>query len=79
MDQDSGEPLDQLSDHALHMLRSVKSKSTTVTQVLETKDEAIYNDIQAGLDRANQKAISNAQKVRELLCDGHMNYCLMTI
>ena len=77
MDQDSGEPSDQLSEHALHMLRSIKSKCTTVTQVLETKDEAIYNDIQAGLDRANQKAISNAQRVSDyILCDDHMNCAL---
>ena len=63
MDQDSGEPSDQLSEHAQHLLKDIGSKSTTVTQVLETKDEVIYKDIQAGLDRANQRAISNAQKV----------------
>ena len=45
------------------MLHSIGSKCTTVSQVLESKDEAIYSDIQAGLDRANQRAISNAQKV----------------
>jgi hypothetical protein len=45
------------------MLKDIRSKCTTVTQVLETRDEAIYSDIQAGLDRANQRAISNAQKV----------------
>ena len=63
MDQDSGEPSDQLSEHAQHLLKDIGSKSTTVTQVLETRDEVIYKDIQAGLDRANQRAISNAQKV----------------
>lgn len=67
MDQDTGEPSDQLSERALHMLKNIKSNCTTVTQVLETKDEAIYNDIQAGLDRANKKAVSNAQKVSDLL------------
>ena len=62
--------MDQLSEHAIHMLKSIGSKCTSVPQVLETKDEAIYQDIQAGLDRANQRAISNAQKVSALLCGG---------
>ncbi len=39
------------------------STCTKVSEVLENQDRAIFDAIQAGIDKANQGAASNAQKV----------------
>ena len=63
MDPDSGEPLDDLTPAAVESLEELGCSCTKVSQVLETRDSAVYTAIQEGLDGANKEAISNAQKV----------------
>ncbi len=66
-DLETGEPLDKLSSGAKQLLESLGSKSTKVSEVIETHDSAVYTAIQDGLERANRQAISNAQKVGEVV------------
>ena len=46
------------------MFREIGSECTTVSQVIETEDEAVFKAIQDGIDRYNTSHIvSEAQKV----------------
>ena len=64
VDMDTGEPQDQLTHLALDYLEALGSNYTTPSKIVETKDQVVYEAIQDGLDRANQQATSNAQRVR---------------
>lgn len=63
MDPDSGDPLDELTPVAQQQLESLGCSCTKVSEVLESKNAAVYTAIKEGLNRANEGAISNAQKV----------------
>ena len=64
VDPDTGEPEDELLPLAKQMIAELGSSCTTVSEIVRTKDEAVYKAIQEGLDRANQHAVSRAQKVQ---------------
>lgn len=63
VDPDTGEPSDNLTDIAIEFCKSVGSEAKTVSEILATKDEKIMKAIQEGIDRANGKSLSRAQKV----------------
>lgn len=42
------EPLDTLTDEAIKWLKSQNSKSTTVSDVIRTKDPVVYSQIEKG-------------------------------
>ena len=63
MDPDTGEPTNELSTVALNAITALGSKCTKVSEVIQQKDEAVYTAIQKGLEKANEKSVSNAQKV----------------
>ncbi|KAL9986588.1 hypothetical protein ACROYT_G000756 [Oculina patagonica] len=65
VDPETGEPSDKLTDVAIEFCKSVGSEATTVTEILSTKDEKIMKAIQDGVDRANNKSVSRAQKVQK--------------
>lgn len=60
---DNGVPSDDLTPFAIEYCKSIGSKATTVSEILSTKDEKVMKAIQDGLDRANEHAVSRAQKV----------------
>ena len=60
---DTGEPTDVLITHARRTIEQLGSPCTKVSEIIETKDSAVFKAIQDGLDRANKHAISNAQVV----------------
>ncbi|XP_066603794.1 very long-chain-fatty-acid--CoA ligase bubblegum isoform X2 [Prorops nasuta] len=62
---DTGETLDSFTEDTKIWAKSIGSKSTTVSEVISTKDPIIFKEIQAAIDRANLKSISNAQKVQK--------------
>ena len=64
MDPDTGEPQDELLPQAKQMIAALGSQNTTVSKIVQEKDEAVYRGIQEGLDRANEEAVSHAQKVK---------------
>ena len=63
MDPNTGIPSDDLDPAAVKLISALGSTATKVSQVIETRDKAVYAAIQEGIDKANQEAISNPTKV----------------
>lgn len=63
MDPNTGEPQDTLSTPAKMQIAALGSSCTTVSEIIEQKDEVVFTAIQQGLERANEQSISRAQKV----------------
>ncbi|CAB1455634.1 unnamed protein product [Pleuronectes platessa] len=62
---DTGDPEDELSSEALEFCGSLGSNATRVSEVAGGRDRAIHNAIQEGINRVNEKAPSNAQRVQK--------------
>lgn len=62
---DTGEPQDELLPEAKTLVAKLGSSCGKVSEVLSTKDEKIYGEITAGLERANKHAVSHAQRVSQ--------------
>lgn len=67
MDPSTGAPTNKLTEEAVKILSSLGSSSTTVTDIIDKKDEVVYAAIQKAIDSTNEQAVSNAQKVN-LIC-----------
>uniref|UniRef100_A0A1X7T2N8 AMP-dependent synthetase/ligase domain-containing protein n=1 Tax=Amphimedon queenslandica TaxID=400682 RepID=A0A1X7T2N8_AMPQE len=67
IDPNTGAPTDKLLDDVVKQFVGLGSSTTTVSQVLETKDSAVYSAIQSAIDKANESAISSAQKVQKFV------------
>ncbi|XP_078530563.1 long-chain-fatty-acid--CoA ligase ACSBG2-like [Lissotriton helveticus] len=65
IDPNTLQPGDDLSPNVIHFCRRIGSKAKRVSEVVKTKDPAVYRSIQEGLDRVNQRAVSNAQRVQK--------------
>ncbi|XP_043265551.1 very long-chain-fatty-acid--CoA ligase bubblegum isoform X1 [Colletes gigas] len=65
MSADTGAPYDTFASDTLKWLQSIGSKSTTVSEVIKTHDPVVYEEIDKAIKRANNKVISNAQKVQK--------------
>lgn len=65
MNNETGAPKDNFTPDTLKWLQSIGSKATTVTELLQTRDPLVYNEIDQAVKRANTKVISNAQKVQK--------------
>merc|ERR1712127_255390 len=65
VDTETMEPSGRLSIAAKDWCRSVGSQASTVQEVLEGPDLAVMRNIQAGIDRANKQAVSNAQRIQK--------------
>lgn len=65
VDLETAKPMDQLSKTALDWCRSIGCTATTVTEILESNDKTFMQAIQQGIDRANDHAISRAQKIQK--------------
>ncbi|KAJ8973273.1 hypothetical protein NQ317_019539 [Molorchus minor] len=64
---DNGAPLDTLTSAVQEWLRSLGCPATTVTEVLQAgPDPKLLNALKEGLDRVNQVATSNAQRIQKL-------------
>lgn len=65
MNPDTGEPLDTLTPDNLKWAKSIGSDAKTVTEIVNSRDPAVYAEIEKAIQRANEHAISNAQKVQK--------------
>lgn len=66
MASDTGAPLDELSLESRKWLDSLDLKYTKLSEILEAgPDPIVMKALQAGVDRANKNAISNAQKIQK--------------
>lgn len=63
MNLNTGQPMDTVSPEALPVLAGLGSKATKISEIIETKDKAVYDAIENALKKANEEAISHAQKV----------------
>ncbi|XP_029002872.1 long-chain-fatty-acid--CoA ligase ACSBG2 isoform X1 [Betta splendens] len=62
---DSGEPLDELSPEAVELCRKLGSSATRVSDVAGGRDRAVNAAIQEGINRVNERATSNAQRIQK--------------
>ncbi|NXP21944.1 ACBG2 ligase, partial [Scytalopus superciliaris] len=65
VDAETGEPGDDLSPEALEYCQKLGSKATKVSEIISSKDKAVYAAIQKGITAVNETATSNAQKVQK--------------
>jgi len=62
---DTMAPLDQLTDDCVQFLTSIGSSSTKVSEVANNKDKLVYQEIEQGIKRANERSVSRAAKVQK--------------
>ncbi|RXM92890.1 Long-chain-fatty-acid--CoA ligase ACSBG2 [Acipenser ruthenus] len=62
---DSGEPEDELTPEAIEFCQKLGSKALKVSDIVGGKDRAVHKAIQEGIDRVNEQASSNAQKIQK--------------
>uniref|UniRef100_A0A8C4NBL7 long-chain-fatty-acid--CoA ligase n=1 Tax=Eptatretus burgeri TaxID=7764 RepID=A0A8C4NBL7_EPTBU len=65
VNESTGEPQDELSDDVVAFFRKIGSNSTRVSEVLSSSDPVVNCAIAEGIERVNQKATSNAQRVQK--------------
>ena len=65
VDMETMLPTEKLSPAAVAWCRSIGSSATTLSDILNQRDEKILKALQAGIDRANGRAISRAQKIQK--------------
>ena len=57
------------------MVAALGSTATTSSEIVDSRDKAVYDAIQAGLDRANEEAMARPQRVRACWGEGAI-YCM---
>jgi long-chain-fatty-acid--CoA ligase ACSBG len=65
IDLDTMLPVDKLLPAALEWLQPLGCSATSVKDVLQGQNEAVMEAIQKGINLANKRAVSNAQKVQK--------------
>ncbi|NWW26820.1 ACBG2 ligase, partial [Falcunculus frontatus] len=65
VDAETGEPGDDLAPEALEFCQKLGSKATKISEIISSKDKAVYAAIQKGISAVNEGAVSNAQKVQK--------------
>jgi long-chain-fatty-acid--CoA ligase ACSBG len=64
---DTLEPLDTLTSDCIEFISSLGSNSKTLSEILQKKDSIVYNAIENGIKKANEKSTSNASKVQKFI------------
>uniref|UniRef100_A0A673XGX0 long-chain-fatty-acid--CoA ligase n=1 Tax=Salmo trutta TaxID=8032 RepID=A0A673XGX0_SALTR len=62
---DIGEPTDELTPEAVAFCHQRGITATKASEIIASKEPAIYKAIQEGIERVNAKAASNAQRVQK--------------
>lgn len=65
LNAESGEPEDEMTPEAVEFCRRAGSDATRVSELAGGRDRAVNAAIQEGIDRVNQRAASNAQRVQK--------------
>lgn len=66
VDTESGAPLDELLPSVQEWLKVLGCPATTVTEVLKNgPDKRLLDAIQEGINRVNESAVSNAQRIQK--------------
>ncbi|XP_058495007.1 long-chain-fatty-acid--CoA ligase ACSBG2-like [Solea solea] len=61
----TGEPEDELSPEAVEFCRRLGSNATRVSEIASGQDKAVNAAIQEGINRVNERAASNAQRIQK--------------
>lgn len=62
---ESGEPEDELTAEAVEICRKLGSNATKVSELAGGRDRAVHTAIQEGINRVNENATSNAQRIQK--------------
>ncbi|XP_035996841.1 long-chain-fatty-acid--CoA ligase ACSBG2 isoform X1 [Fundulus heteroclitus] len=62
---ETGDPEDELTPEAAELCRKLGSNATRVSEVAGGRDRAVHAAIQEGINRVNEKATSNAQRIQK--------------
>ncbi|XP_035503467.1 long-chain-fatty-acid--CoA ligase ACSBG2 isoform X2 [Scophthalmus maximus] len=62
---DTGDPEDELSPEAVELCRRLGSNAMRVSEIASGRDRAVHTAIQEGINRVNEKAPSNAQRIQK--------------
>lgn len=57
--------MDNLTPEVISWLSSLNCNFTKVSEVVANKPKEVFDAIQKGIDSANKKAVSNAQKIQK--------------
>ncbi|GCB70516.1 hypothetical protein scyTo_0005696, partial [Scyliorhinus torazame] len=67
VNNDTGEPQDNLTEEAIQFCQKLGSKATKVSEILTSRDAEVYAAIQESINHVNEKASSNAQRIQKWL------------
>ncbi|XP_056133758.1 long-chain-fatty-acid--CoA ligase ACSBG2 [Lampris incognitus] len=62
---DTGDPEDELTPEAVELCRKLGSNATCVSEISGGGDRAVHAAIQEGINRVNESATSNAQRIQK--------------
>ncbi|CAB1324284.1 unnamed protein product, partial [Coregonus sp. 'balchen'] len=62
---DTGAPEDELTPEAIELCRKLGSNATRVSEIAGGRDRVIHAAIQEGINRVNENATSNAQRIQK--------------
>lgn len=65
LDPETLEPTDNLTELAVAFCQRVGSKATTVSEIVGTKDEAVYQAIEQGIQRVNRDAAARPYHIQK--------------
>ncbi|XP_030353889.1 long-chain-fatty-acid--CoA ligase ACSBG1 isoform X3 [Strigops habroptila] len=65
LDPDTSEPTDILTEQARDFCQKTGSKATKVSEIVATRDQAIYQAIQEGIDKVNMNATNRVHCIRK--------------
>uniref|UniRef100_A0A673JL53 Long-chain-fatty-acid--CoA ligase ACSBG2 n=1 Tax=Sinocyclocheilus rhinocerous TaxID=307959 RepID=A0A673JL53_9TELE len=65
VNNETGAPEDELTPEAVELCRKLGSNSTRVSEIAGGRDRVVYAAIQEGINRVNEKATSNAQRIQK--------------
>ncbi|XP_070809871.1 long-chain-fatty-acid--CoA ligase ACSBG1 [Pituophis catenifer annectens] len=65
VDPDTSEPTDCLTQEARDFCQKAGSKATRVSEIVQTRDQAVYRAVQDGIDRVNRRSVSNPQRIQK--------------
>lgn len=65
MNTETGGPEDELIPEAVEFCRKLGSNATRVSEIAGGRDREIHAAIQEGINRVNEKATSNAQRIQK--------------
>ncbi|XP_073738224.1 long-chain-fatty-acid--CoA ligase ACSBG1 [Callorhinus ursinus] len=65
LDPDTSEPTDNLTEPAVAFCQRVGSKATTVSEIVGTKDEAVYQAIEQGIQSVNRNAAARPYHIQK--------------